>query len=150
MSKTRPRAYVPAGFFISHVVNPLTIWLGGPTLTIVGRRSGRPISTPVPPFAYQSARYLVSGGGETHWVRNLRAANRGELRKGRMREAFRAIEVRGDEHDGVVAAYRARTGWRARNFFAALPDPADHPVFRIEPLGLTDTGLKAQEELPSS
>jgi hypothetical protein len=26
-------------------------------------------------------------------------------------------------------------GWRAREFFTALPDPADHPVFRIEPAG---------------
>jgi len=150
MSKTRPRAYVPSGFFMSHVVNPLTTWLGGPTLTVVGRRSGRPISTPVPPFAYQTTRYLVSGGGETDWVRNLRTAGQGELRKGRMREAFRAVEVRGDEHDQIVAAYRARMGWRARNFFAALPDPADHPVFRIEPLGPTNTGLKAQEEFRSS
>jgi hypothetical protein len=24
-------------------------------------------------------------------------------------------------------------GWRGRRLFAALPDPADHPVFRIEP-----------------
>jgi len=132
---------------MSHVVNPLTTWLGGPTLTIAGRRSGRPIRTPVPPFGYQSDRYLVSGGGETDWVRNLRAAGQGELRRGRMQEPVRAIEVHGDQHDRVVAAYRARMGWRARNFFAALPDPADHPVFRIESLGPTDNRAEAQEEL---
>ena len=147
MSTTRPRPYVSSGFFMSHVVNPLTTWLGGPALTVVGRRSGRPISTPVPPFAYHSARYLVSGGGETDWVRNLRAAGQGDLRRGRMREPFRAVEVHGDEHDRVVTAYRARMGWRARNFFAALPDPADHPVFRIESLGPTDNRAEAQEEL---
>jgi hypothetical protein len=45
------------------------------------------------------------------------------------------IEVHGDEHDRVVAAYREHMGWRAREFFTALPDPADHPVFRIEPAG---------------
>jgi deazaflavin-dependent oxidoreductase (nitroreductase family) len=128
-----PHPYVPSGFLMSHVVNPITVRLGGPTLTVVGRRSGRPIRTPVPPLAYQGARYLVAGGGETHWVRNLRAAGRGELRRGRIREAFRAVEVHGDEHDRVVAAYRERMGWRARQFFAALPDPADHPVFRVEP-----------------
>jgi hypothetical protein len=68
MSKheTNPRPYVPSGSFMSHVVNPITIRLGGPTLTVAGRRSGRPITTPVPPFAYEGARYLVSGGGETH------------------------------------------------------------------------------------
>jgi hypothetical protein len=64
-------------------------------------------------------------------VRNLRAAGQGELRRGRTHEPFRAVEVQGDEHDRVVAAYRERMGWRAREFFTALPDPADHPVFRI-------------------
>jgi hypothetical protein len=33
----------------------------------------------------------------------------------------------------VVTAYRDHMGWRAREFFTALPDPADHPVFRVEP-----------------
>ena len=88
---------------MSHVVNPITVRLGGPTLTVVGRRSGRPISTPVPPLVYQGARYLVAGGGQTHWVRNLRAAGRGELGRGRSREAFRGVEVHGEEHDRIVA-----------------------------------------------
>jgi deazaflavin-dependent oxidoreductase (nitroreductase family) len=138
--ETNPRPYVPSGFFMRHVVNPMTVRFGGPTLTVRGRRSGRPISTPVPPFEYQGVRYLVSGGGATDWVRNLRAAGQGELRRGRGREAFRAVEVLGEEHDRVVAAYRERMGWRARSFFAALPDPADHPVLRIEPMGSPSRG----------
>ncbi len=132
--QTAAGPYVPSRFFMRHVVNPLTLWLGGPTLTVRGRRTGRPIRTPVPTLEFEAARYLVSGGGETHWVRNLRTAGRGELRRGRTHEPFRAVEVGGDEHDRVVAAYRAHMGWRAREFFAALPDPADHPVFRIEPV----------------
>ena len=131
-NETNPRPYVPSRFFMSRVVNPITLWLGGPTLTVRGRRTGRPIRTPIPSLAFEGARYLVSGGGETHWVRNLRAAGAGELRQGRMHEPFRAVEVCGDEHDRVVAAYRERMGWRAREFFSALPNPADHPVFRIE------------------
>ena len=123
--------YVPSRFFMAHVVNPITLWLGGPTLTVRGRRTGRHIRTPVPTLEFEGARYLVSGGGETHWVRNLRAAGGGELRHGRKRELFRGVEVHGDEHDRVVVAYREHMGWRAREFFAALPDPADHPVFRI-------------------
>jgi deazaflavin-dependent oxidoreductase (nitroreductase family) len=134
-NETPPRPYVPSRFFMSRVVNPITLWAGGPTLTVRGRRTGRPVRTPVPTLEVEGARYLVSGGGETHWVRNLRAAGQGELRKGRTRELFRAVEVGGDEHDRVVAAYREHMGWRAREFFTALPDPADHPVFRIEPAG---------------
>jgi deazaflavin-dependent oxidoreductase (nitroreductase family) len=131
-AETGPRPYVPSRFFMRHVVNPITGWLGGSTLTVRGRRTGRPIRTPIPSLAFEGARYLVAGGGETHWVRNLRAAGAGELRQGRMHEPFRAVEVCGDEHDRVVAAYRERMGWRAREFFSALPNPADHPVFRIE------------------
>ncbi len=130
-----PHPYVPSRFFMSRVVNPITLWLGGPTLTVRGRRTGRPIRTPIPTLEFEGARYLVSGGGETHWVRNLRAAGVGELRRGRTSEPFRAVEVEveDEEHDRVVTAYREHMGWRAREFFAALPDPADHPVFRVEP-----------------
>jgi deazaflavin-dependent oxidoreductase (nitroreductase family) len=129
--ESSPRPYVPSRFFMRHVVNPITLRLGGPTLTVRGRRTGRPVRTPVPALDFEGARYLVSGGGETHWVRNLRAAGGGELRRGRERQPFRALEVHGDEHDRVVAAYREHMGWRAREFFTALPDPADHPVFRV-------------------
>ena len=131
--ETTPRPYVPPRLFMSAVVNPIMVWLGGPTLTVRGRCTGRPITTPVPTIEYQGARYLVSGGGQTHWVRNLRAAGQGELRRRRTREPFTAVEVGGQEHDKVVAAYREHMGWRAREFFTALPDPADHPAFRIEP-----------------
>lgn len=132
-SEPRPRPYVPSRFFMSRVVNPITLRLGGPTLVVRGRRTGRPVRTPVPTLEFEGARYLVAGGGETHWVRNLRAAGQGELRRGRTHEAFRAVEVDGDEHDRVVAAYREHMGRRAREFFSALPNPADHPVFRVEP-----------------
>jgi deazaflavin-dependent oxidoreductase (nitroreductase family) len=131
-----PRPYVRSSFLISHVVNPITVRLGGSTLVVRGRRSGRPIRTPVPPFDLAGSRYLVSGGGETHWVRNLRAAGEGELRRGGRIEKFRGVEVGGDERDRVVAAYRDRMGRRAAQYFTALPDPADHPVFRIEPVEL--------------
>lgn len=132
--ETRPHSYVHSGFVMKHLVNPVIVWMGGPTLTVVGRRTGRLISTPVPPFVYEGSRYFVSGRGETQWVRNLRAAGGGEMSRGRTRETFRAVELRGDERDRIVAAYRDRLGWRAREFFEALPNLADHAVFRVQPL----------------
>jgi deazaflavin-dependent oxidoreductase (nitroreductase family) len=133
-NEQRGDRYVPPRFVMKRVVNPIVRRFGGPTLTVRGRRTGRQISVPVPTLDFEGARYLVAGGGQTQWVRNLRAAGTGEVRRGRTAEPFLAVEVLGDEHDRVVAAYRQRMGWRAREFFIALPNPADHPVFQIEPL----------------
>lgn len=130
-----PCRYVPSGFVMRRIVNPITVLLGGPTLVVRGRRTGRLLATPVPPFSLDGTRYLVGGRGETHWARNLRAAGQGELRERRRREPFRAVELTGADRDRVVAAYRERLGRRGEGLFAALPDPAQHPVFRIEALG---------------
>ena len=129
-----PRPYVPSGLVMRRLINPITVRLGDPTLVVMGRRSGRPITIPVPAFPVEGARYLVSGGGETHWVRNLRAAGEGELRRGRQREPFRGVELSGAERHRVGKAYRDRMGRRARAFFDALPEPSQHPALRIEPV----------------
>jgi deazaflavin-dependent oxidoreductase (nitroreductase family) len=132
MAATPPR-YVPPGFVMARIVNPILKLIGAPQLTVAGRRTGRPITIPLPPFEYEGARYLVGGGGETHWVRNLRAAGGGRLDMGRRHQEFRAIELQGDKRDRIVAAYRVALGRRAKTYFAALPNVADHPVFRVEP-----------------
>jgi deazaflavin-dependent oxidoreductase (nitroreductase family) len=132
--RSGPARYVPSGFVIRRIVNPISLALGAPCLVVRGRTSGRPIRVVVPLFRDGGARYMVAGGGETHWVRNLRAAGEAELRRGRSRERVRAIEVEGAERDRVVTAYRDRMGRRAVAYFTALPDLADHPVFRLEPV----------------
>ena len=84
MAVSKPAAprYVSPGFFMAHVVNPILKIIGAPTLTVRGRRSGSPITIPLNPFEYQGARYLVGGGGETHWVRNLRVGGKGPASDG--------------------------------------------------------------------
>jgi len=124
--------YVPGGFFMNRVVNPITVRLGGPTLIVRGRKSGRLISVPVPPFEYGGVRYFVGGRGETNWVRNLRAAGKAQFRQGRIRESFRPTELHGAEHDRVLSAYRISLGRRVAHFFEVLPNLADHPVFRMD------------------
>jgi deazaflavin-dependent oxidoreductase (nitroreductase family) len=135
----KDRAYVRAGFFMTHVVNPINRRLGLSAMLIVrGRKSGETRVTPLGrPFEYAGARYLVSGRGQTQWVRNLRAAGRCEMRIHGVTEELRAVEVLHAEHDTIVAAYRKKLGRSVDGYFKQIPDSADHPVFRIEPVEAT-------------
>jgi deazaflavin-dependent oxidoreductase (nitroreductase family) len=62
-------------------------------LTVPGRRSGKPRSTPVSPLIVDGHRYVVAGLPDSDWARNARAADRAELSAGRQREAVTLIEV---------------------------------------------------------
>jgi deazaflavin-dependent oxidoreductase (nitroreductase family) len=116
------------------VANAIAIRLGLATsLTIRGRTSGQPREVAVAPIELDGQRYLIGARGETDWVRNLRAAGEGELRKGGKREHFRATELTGEEQQQIARAYRDQLGKQVAGYFEKLPDPADHPVFRIEP-----------------
>lgn len=83
-------------------------------------------------MAHGGARYLVSPRGETEWVRNLRAAGgKAELRAKGKAEPFLAVEVLLEERPPIIAAYQAVAGRVVKSYFEKLPDPKDHPVFRI-------------------
>ena len=128
--------YFRPPFFVRRVFNPIAMRLGisgTQALSVRGRRSGEIRRVPVIPVEHDGARYLVSPRGETQWARNLRAAGEGELRRRRRVERFHATEVPADERAPVIAVYRAVAGRAVASFFRALPDPADHPVFRLEP-----------------
>jgi hypothetical protein len=47
---------------------------------------------------------------------------------------YRGAEVLPAERPPIIAAYLERWGNRTRAQFEALPDPADHPTFRLEPV----------------
>jgi hypothetical protein len=106
---------------------------GTQTLVLEGRRSGRDVRVPVIPVEHGGRRYLVSVRGESHWVRNLRAAATGELRGKERSERFRATELPVAERPPVIDAYRKVAGRSVAPYWKKLPDPADHPVFRLEP-----------------
>jgi len=103
-----------------------------PTLAVRGRTSGEWRTVPVNVLELAGHRYLVAPRGDTQWVRNLRATDRGELRRRGRVEPFRAIEIPDSEKPRVIEAYLTRWGYQVKGYFNALPDPADHPVFRIE------------------
>lgn len=130
-------AYLRPPLFVRRVFNPLAMRFGvggATTLVVAGSRTGKPQRVPVIPAEHAGARYLVSTRGESEWVRNLRAAGgSGELRRRGTAAPFRATEVPAGERPPIIAAYRAVAGKTVDSYFTALPDPGDHPVFRIEP-----------------
>ncbi len=126
--------YLRPPWIVRRVVNPLLMKLGlVPTLAIRGRRSGKWRTVPVNVLELQGERYLVAPRGNTDWVRNLRVAKEGQLRyRGRV-ERFRAIEIPDSAKPPIIEAYLARWAGQVKDQFRALPNPEDHPVFRIEP-----------------
>ena len=73
-------------------------------LTVRGRTTGQPRSTPVDLFERDSSRWLVAthGGGNPHWVRNLRAAGEGILTHGRRRQEITAVELTPEEAGSIL------------------------------------------------
>jgi deazaflavin-dependent oxidoreductase (nitroreductase family) len=120
-------------WLVKNVVNPLMLLTGGlPILTVRGRRTGRPIRTPINVQELNGAYYVTSPRGETGWSRNLRASGDCELKiKGSSRRC-RATEVPPAERGPIIAAYLEKWGNRTRDQFEKLPDPVDHPTFRLD------------------
>lgn len=116
-------------------------------LTVRGRRSGMPRTTPVTICDHGGRRGFISPFGETNWVRNLRAAGRGTICFGRRREEIRAVELSMDEAvrfiKEVIApiAAESRLGdWFVRNIDRIDLDHPEEaavgkPVFEVFPAG---------------
>jgi deazaflavin-dependent oxidoreductase (nitroreductase family) len=111
-------------------------------LTVVGRRSGRPHSTPVVPVQNDRGRWLVAPFGEVDWVRNARAAGRVTLRRGRAAEDLTVTEVQPRQAVAVLREYLGMkpVGRRVQDYFDVTPASSDdefaaeaprHPVFAL-------------------
>lgn len=127
-------AYLRPGFFIRRIANPVARLFGAATtLAVRRRRTGDWQTIPVNVLELEGDRYLMAVRGETEWVRNMRAAGGGELRRRGKTEIFRAEEVRdADARARIIGAYLDRWGRQVKSQFDKLPNPADHPVFRME------------------
>jgi deazaflavin-dependent oxidoreductase (nitroreductase family) len=63
-------------------------------LTVRGRKSGKPIMTPIAIVVHEGKRYLVAAFGVVSWVRNLRAAGGdATITRSRRTEKIHAIEL---------------------------------------------------------
>lgn len=114
-------------------------------LTVRGRKTGVPRSTPITICENGGRRGLISPFGETHWARNLRAAGRATLTLAGRSQEVTAVEL--SEQDAAIFirdvlaphARRSSVGlWFVKNIDKIdIDDPEEAakgmPVFEIYP-----------------
>ena len=112
--------------------------------TVRGRKSGKPITTPLAVVVQEGKRYLIAPFGTVNWVRNLRAAKgKATLTRSRRTETIRAIEqvpetaalvlreiVRASGAPGFVRAYLNVTADSSLEEFER--EALTHPVFLLQ------------------
>jgi hypothetical protein len=129
-------AYRKPNAFARKVFNPLAMRFnisGTEALAVRRRKSGGTQRVPLIRVEVGGHDYLVSPRGESDWVKNLRAAGEAELEGKDAKRRVRAVEIPVEERPPILEAYQAKAGRAVASHFKALPDPADHPVFRVEP-----------------
>ncbi|MDT0393281.1 MULTISPECIES: nitroreductase family deazaflavin-dependent oxidoreductase [Streptomyces] len=114
---------------------------GTAEMSVRGRKSGRMQRIPVNPHTHDGGQYIVSARGHSQWVRNMRAAEGGELRVGRKVRAFTAVEIPDEEKLPILRTYLEKWGWEVNQYFQGVTARSsdeeiaaaahDHPVFRI-------------------
>jgi hypothetical protein len=103
-----------------------------PTLSAKAGEGNASQLVPLRLLKYEGAGYVIANDKESRWARALRAVGGGELMGRRGRKSFRAVEIDGPERERVVATYRRQVRRGVKDYFERLPNPADHPTFRIE------------------
>ena len=114
-------------------------------LTVPGRKSGKPRSTPITPMHVDGKRYVVNGYPGADWVSNVRVADQATLTQGRRSERVRMVELPPDDARPVLREFPTQvpTGVdlmkRAGVLTDGTPDELEGlagrlPVFRIDPI----------------
>jgi deazaflavin-dependent oxidoreductase (nitroreductase family) len=144
---SRVPSWVPFFNPIATLLLPAGVPMGPDVLiTVRGRKSGLPHTTPVTICENSGRRGLISPFGEVNWVRNLRAAGRATITVGRRQEEVTAVELGPTEAAefirDVLAPHARRT--RLGSWFVRTIDKIDidnpveaaegRPVFELRPV----------------
>ncbi len=124
--------------------------LGLPTgpamvLTIPGRKTGKPRSTPMTPFHHDGGLYTVAGYPGADWAANARAAGAGTLTRGRRSRPVRIVELPPEQSRPVLRAFADKVpvgvGFAKRSGLVIYGTPDEFEklagrltVFRLDPL----------------
>jgi deazaflavin-dependent oxidoreductase (nitroreductase family) len=112
-------------------------------LTMPGRKSGKPRSTPVTPMTVDGSRYVVGGLPGGDWAANARAAGEATLRIGRHTERVRMVEMPVEDARPLLRAFPVEVpsgvGFMKNAGLVTGPNPDEFealagrcPVFRLE------------------
>jgi len=110
-------------------------------LTVRGRKSGLPRTTPVALIEHDGQRWLIAAFGEVDWVRNLRAAGEASLKRGRRPQHILVKELSAEEAAPILKKSLAEApGFLLKNFDATPESPLkhferealNHPVFLVK------------------
>jgi deazaflavin-dependent oxidoreductase (nitroreductase family) len=146
MSEPKPPGWLKPINKILMAVQKLGVTTGPVrVLTVVGRKSGQPRSTPATPFTVDGHVYVAGGYPRADWVLNIRAAGEGTVTRGRTSERVRFTELSAEEARPVFRLFPkqvpAGVGFYKRNGLVTdgTPDEfealAGHcPVFRLDPV----------------
>ncbi|MDT5166180.1 MAG: hypothetical protein QOC88_3074, partial [Mycobacterium sp.] len=106
MSDPRPPRYLKPMNKLMMAVQKLGIPTGpAMVLTVPGRTSGKPRSTPMTPFQYDGGLYVVAGYPGADWAANARAAATGTLSRGRRSRAVKIVELTAAQARPILRVY---------------------------------------------
>ena len=121
-------------------------------LTVRGRKSGEPRTTPVALVERDNGQYwLMAPYGSVNWVRNLRAAGEGVITRGRHSERVLAEELSTQEAAPILKETLARAPSFLRAYFDVTPDSPlaefeqealRHPVFLLKSSSIQEIDRK--------
>jgi deazaflavin-dependent oxidoreductase (nitroreductase family) len=105
-------------------------------LTVRGRTSGLPRSTPISIATIDGERYIVAAFADAAWVANVRAAGRGMVTRGGATHDVSLIELPVAERAPILRAFLEQVRGGVRFFGSQTPDEIvaaaeRYPVFRV-------------------
>ena len=106
MSDPKPPAWLKPMNKFMIAVQKLGVRTGpAMVLTVPGRKTGQPRSTPMTPFTHDGALYTVAGYPGTDWAANARAAGTGLLSRGRKSMRVKIVELSPADARPVLRAF---------------------------------------------
>lgn len=118
---------------------------GPVVLTVPGRKSGQPRSTPVTPMTVDGQEYIVGGFPGADWVENVRAAKQATVTRGRRHDRVQVVEVPADQARPLLRVWPTLVptgvGFLKRAGLVSEGRPEEFealagrcPVFQLEPI----------------